>query len=212
MFAAKLAAAGKSVVVLEAGPAWQTTADLISSQIWARRLKWGGSPVLGKGNTTIGYTMNSGWGYGGAALHHFALWPRLHAEDFKLKSLYGKGLDWPMDYETLRPYYDFIQKEVGLSGDAEAEIWRHPGDPYPMKPLASSPQADIIAERIQPARFQYRALARSHQFRNGTTAAHPVYTMVGAMPAARSMPWRTRLQSINPGPNKPGPYSAAAAR
>ena len=144
MFAADLAAAGKSVVVLEAGPAWQTN-DLVSSQIWARRLKWGGSPVLGEGNTSIGYTMNSGWGYGGAALHHFALWPRLHAEDFKLNSLYGKGLDWPIEYETLRPYYDFIQTEVGLSGDADAEIWRPPGDPYPMKPLASSPQSDIIA-------------------------------------------------------------------
>ena len=145
MFAAKLAVAGKSVVVLEAGPAWQTK-DLISSQIWARRLKWGGSPVLGEGNTTIGYTMNSGWGFGGAALHHFALWPRLHEEDFKLNSLFGKGLDWPIDYDTLRPYYDLIQREVGLSGDADAEIWRPPGDPYPMKPLATTPQGDIIAK------------------------------------------------------------------
>jgi choline dehydrogenase-like flavoprotein len=39
LIAAKLAAAGKRTLVLDAGPAW-TTADLISSPIWSRRLKW----------------------------------------------------------------------------------------------------------------------------------------------------------------------------
>ena len=38
VFAATLAEAGKSVVVLEGGKA-RTMDDLISSQIWARRLK-----------------------------------------------------------------------------------------------------------------------------------------------------------------------------
>ena len=44
LFAAKLAAAGKRVRVLEAGPAWRSI-DLYSSQVWSRRLKWGGPPV-----------------------------------------------------------------------------------------------------------------------------------------------------------------------
>ena len=39
LMAAVLAEAGKSVVVLERGKA-RTMGDLISSQIWARRLKW----------------------------------------------------------------------------------------------------------------------------------------------------------------------------
>jgi choline dehydrogenase-like flavoprotein len=43
LLAARLAQAGKSVVLLEAGPAWMPT-DLKSSQIWARRIKWGGAP------------------------------------------------------------------------------------------------------------------------------------------------------------------------
>lgn len=144
LFAAKLAKADKSVVVLESGPPWELQ-DLLSSQIWARRLKWGGSPVLSGGSATFGYNMNAGWGFGGAALHHFGLWPRLHEDDFKLKSLFGRALDWPIDYQDLRPYYDRIQREVGISGDAEAEIWRPPGDPYPMRPLPTMPQGRVIA-------------------------------------------------------------------
>src|SRR5476651_1152905 len=44
LIAAKLGQKGKKVVILEQGPAWEPT-DLISSQIWNRRLKWAGAPV-----------------------------------------------------------------------------------------------------------------------------------------------------------------------
>jgi len=144
LLAAKLAQAGRRVVVLEAGPGW-TSSDLYSSQIWARRLKWGGPPVLPGGQNPIGYNMASGSGFGGAALHHYGGWPRLHAEDFRLKSLYGRGRDWPIGYDDLRPYYDRIQDEVGLSGDAVAEIWRPPGKAYPLPPLPVFKQGEILA-------------------------------------------------------------------
>ena len=39
MLAARLAEGGKSVTVLEAGPE-RKLGDLVSSQIWARKLKW----------------------------------------------------------------------------------------------------------------------------------------------------------------------------
>ena len=130
--AAKLAEAGRSVVVLEAGPAW-TTGDLISSQLYSRRLR--GPYVRTSGAQPIGIGFNAGRGYGGAALHHYAVWPRLHVIDFKLHAAFGEGLDWPFEYETLRPYYDRIQAEVGLSGDTRGEVWRPPADPYPMGPL-----------------------------------------------------------------------------
>lgn len=144
MYAAKLGQGGKKVVVLEQGPAW-TTDDLISSQIWSRRLKWGGPTVLVDGKDPDAYGVNAGWGFGGAALHHYGNWPRLHPEDFRMKSQFGRGLDWPIGYEDLRPYYDKVQNEVGLSGDATAEVWRPPGEPYPMPPLLMTPQATALA-------------------------------------------------------------------
>jgi choline dehydrogenase-like flavoprotein len=144
LLAAKLAQAGKKTVVLEAGPAWRSD-DLFSSQLWARRLKWSAGPVIASGRDPIGNGFNAGFGVGGAALHHYANWFRLHSEDFTEATAYGRGLDWPIRYEDLRPYYDRIQREVGLSGDAAAEVWRPPGEPYPMPPLRNFRQGELIA-------------------------------------------------------------------
>ena len=134
LMAAHLATQGRRVVVFEAGPDRQM-GDLVSSQIWARRLKWGGAPVVEEGAQKIGHVFNSGYGIGGSAMHHFAVWLRLHEQDFRLRSRYGRGVDWPISYEDLRPWYDRVQDLVGISGDAEQEVWRPPGDPYPMPPL-----------------------------------------------------------------------------
>lgn len=144
VLAAKLAQAGKRVVVLEAGPP-RTQADLYSSQIWARRVKWGGPPVLSGGTHPVSHNFNAGWGFGGAAAHHYACWFRLHAQDFKVSSLFGKGVDWPIEYDQLRPFYDQIQREVGVSGDTKGEVWRPKGEPYPMPALTGFRHGEIIA-------------------------------------------------------------------
>ncbi|MDH5172487.1 MAG: GMC family oxidoreductase [Gammaproteobacteria bacterium] len=145
VIAAQAARAGKRTLLLEAGPARQLS-DLASSQLWARKLKWAGAPVGEEGNLRIGHVFNAGWGSGGSALHHYAVWPRLHENDFKVKSQYGRGMDWPLEYRDLRPYYDRIQAEVGLSGDARAEKWRPPGDDYPMAPLPVFAQGRVIGK------------------------------------------------------------------
>lgn len=144
LLASRLANGGKRVAVLDAGPAWEM-GDLVSSQIWSRRLRWGGPPVATGGEHPVGFGFNAGWGYGGAALHHYGTWPRMHEADFKLGSLYGKGLDWPIGYADLREHYDRVQDEVGISGDAGAEVWRPHGAAYPMPPLALTRQASAIA-------------------------------------------------------------------
>lgn len=142
--AATLASAGKSVRVLEAGPAWQES-DMVSSGVWSRRLRWGGPPVESTGANPAGVGFNTGWGFGGAALHHYGTWPRLHPTDFTMASDHGRGLDWPISYDDLRPFYDRVQADVGVSGDAKAEIWRGPGDPYPLPPLEMFTQARRLA-------------------------------------------------------------------
>lgn len=142
--AAVLAAAGRSVVVLEGGPP-RKPGDLYSSQMWARRLKWTSPAAVNGGADPAGIAFNGGHGYGGAALHHYAVWPRFHAPDFGMASDHGRGLDWPLDYETLRPFYDRIQADVGVSGDAARETWRPPGAPYPLPPLPTFAQGETIA-------------------------------------------------------------------
>lgn len=142
--AAALAKAGKQVVILEAGPA-RDNRDLVSSTLWARRLKWSGSPVIEEGENPVSYVFNAGWGVGGSAMHHYAVWPRLHPEDFRLRSDFDRGLDWPLAYGELRPWYDRVQDEAGIAGDAGREVWRPPGDAYPMPPVPVFPQGEVIA-------------------------------------------------------------------
>jgi choline dehydrogenase-like flavoprotein len=143
VYAAVLAKAGKKVVVLETGPDWQSS-DLISSDIWGRRIKTAGAPFRLEGRNPFGYSYQSGWGVGGAALHYFANFPRLLPNDFKIKSEHGRALDWPIVYDDVAPYYDKVAVDVGVSGDAKAEeIWRPPGAPYPMPAMKSFRHGEV---------------------------------------------------------------------
>ncbi len=153
LFAAKLAAAGREVDVFEAGPA-RTRDDLVSSQIWARRLKWGGPSMRSDGAPRFAHNFNMGWGTGGAALHHYAQYPRLLERDFKTASLFGMGLDWPIDHQDLRPHYDAVQAEIGIAGDAAREQYRPPGEPYPMPPHFAFAGARLMAQGFQAQGYQ----------------------------------------------------------
>lgn len=144
LMAERFARSGKRVVVFEAGPE-RRLQQLVSSQIWSRALKGTPGVATTEGANPLGVNFNTGQGSGGAALHHYACWFRLHPEDFEMKSRHGVASDWPFGYEALRPFYDRVQVEVGLSGDAGAEFWRPPGDPYPMPPLPVFRQGEIIA-------------------------------------------------------------------
>ena len=148
VYAALLAEAGKSVLVLEGGPP-RKLEDLYSSQIWARRLKWCSPHAVEAGPDNIWVSGNSGRGFGGAALHHYGVWPRYHPEDMQMASKFGRGLDWPYGYDALRPFYDRVQKDVGMSGDAAKEKWRPPGEPYPLPPVLVSNHGKVLARGFE---------------------------------------------------------------
>jgi choline dehydrogenase-like flavoprotein len=145
LVAAKFAGKGKKVVILESGRSVQN-ADMISGDIYARSLHWGGgmAELQLTAPVTIRTNFSSGSQTGGTAAHHYAAWFRLHEEDFRMKSVFGQGNDWPITYVDLRPYYDRIQEEVGMAGDAEAEVWRPAGAPYPMPPLPAFHAAAVL--------------------------------------------------------------------
>jgi choline dehydrogenase-like flavoprotein len=143
VFASVLAKAGKKVVLIETGPDWQLS-DLISSEMWGRRIRPAGAPFRLEGKNPFGYAGQAGWGTGGAALHYFANHPRLLETDFKMKSEHNRGLDWPIAYQDVAPFYDKVAHDVGMSGDAKAEEkWRPPGQPYPMPPMKVFRQGEL---------------------------------------------------------------------
>lgn len=157
VYAAVLAEAGKSIRVLEGGPPRRLD-DLYSSQIWARRLKWSAPHVSESGDHSVWFNFNAGEGFGGAAIHQYGVWPRMHEDDFKIQSSYGRALDWPMEYKDLQPYYDRVQDDVGLSGDAEAEIWRPPGAAYPLPPVPVFPHGEKLAGGFEAMDMQVAPL------------------------------------------------------
>jgi gluconate 2-dehydrogenase alpha chain len=67
---------------------------------------------------------------GGTSIHYWAQSWRLKAWDFKtrteIEKRYGAGAipagstleDWPISYDDLEPYYDVVEREVGVSGKA----------------------------------------------------------------------------------------------
>ena len=71
-------------------------------------------------------------GVGGSTILYAAHFPRFHPSDFKVKSLDGVGDDWPIDYETLEPYYAENDRMMGVAALA--------GDPaYPPKDAVLPP-------------------------------------------------------------------------
>lgn len=59
---------------------------------------------------------------GGTTMHWEGKTIRMLPEDFELKTKYGKGLDWPIKYEDLMPYYRQAEYEMGVSGDVELSL------------------------------------------------------------------------------------------
>ena len=56
-------------------------------------------------------------GVGGSTLHYQGEAHRFPEHAFKPKTLFGWGEDWPLDYQTLAPYYYQAEKILGVAGD-----------------------------------------------------------------------------------------------
>ncbi|OEK08065.1 dehydrogenase [Flavivirga aquatica] len=60
---------------------------------------------------------------GGTTMHFESKTPRMLPEDFNILTRYGHGLDWPMEYEDLMPYYRKAEFEMGVSGDVSSQTF-----------------------------------------------------------------------------------------
>ncbi|HEX3441518.1 MAG TPA: GMC family oxidoreductase [Pseudolabrys sp.] len=202
LYAAELTKAGKKVVLLESGPDWQLT-DLVSSDLWGRRIKPAGIPFLLEGKNPYGFAYQAGWGVGGAALHYFANFPRLLPNDFKVKSEHGKGLDWPISYADIAPYYDKVAHEIGVSGDAKAEeIWRPKGQPYPMPPMKTFRNGDVWLKGLESVGIRMVPAAvgmNSTDFKGRPACLYDGWCHVGCPIGALANPLVTYLASARKG-------------
>ena len=153
-----LALAGKKVVVLEKGP-WFKKKDFSKDELACCRRSvytpnlrdeqhvieeeyddgsWRGEP-----------TFDSGWDFwngnmvGGSSNLMSGYFHRIKPKDFRLLSEFGKikganVVDWPISYDDMEPYFEMVERLVGVSG----KVVQHPHlEPrstkdFPYPPLA----------------------------------------------------------------------------
>ena len=74
-------------------------------------------------------------GVGGSTINFLGHWPRFRPSDFRVRSLDGVAEDWPIDYETLEPFYAINDRNVGSSGLAGNPAYPDYEPPLPPIPI-----------------------------------------------------------------------------
>ena len=72
---------------------------------------------------------------GGLAMHWGGVTPRYSPEDFRIRSLYGIGDDWPFSYDDLDPFYQEAEERMGVAGEQGPAAMDPRGKPYPLPAL-----------------------------------------------------------------------------
>jgi choline dehydrogenase-like flavoprotein len=92
---------------------------------------------------------------GGGTIHWDAKTPRLWRQDFKGLSLYGpvpdaNVADWPLTYDELAPYYDQVERQIGVQGDVHR---------MPAHTLSQAPRAHQFPLPPNPPMYAGKLLA-----------------------------------------------------
>lgn len=170
----ELAKAGKSVILLEAGeriPRWRIVQNSRNSsrrgnfnapypnQPWAftsydpQYLENTGSFDFRPGMLKL---------VGGTTWHWAAATWRYLPNDMKLQSVYGVGRDWPIDYDTLEPWYQRAEEAMGVAGvDADDQSGQGGGPfpprskPYPLPPEGKTYMFQRLEARLSPLGYNF---------------------------------------------------------
>ena len=191
MAAKVLTEAGADVVMLEAGPMWDTRRD-------SRMLAWpydsprrgAATPArqFGEFNASLGGWTLDGEPYttadtdqffwfrsrmlGGRTNHWGRISLRYGPDDFRRKSLDGLGDDWPITYDDLKPYYDKVDTLVGIFGSKEGL----PNDPDGLFQPAPKPRCYELLIKQAADRLKITCIASRlsilTQPLNGRPACH----------------------------------------
>ncbi len=75
---------------------------------------------------------------GGLAMHWGGTTPRYSPEDFRVRSRFGVGRDWPISYDDLDPFYFEAEERLGVGGEQGPPEYDPRSRPYPLDPLPVS--------------------------------------------------------------------------
>lgn len=112
--AARLAGLGADVLVLEGGPKLNTRTDF-NTHALPYEFPFRHIPVMKPGKP--GMDGERSRGLGGKTQLWNAVSLRFSERDFKGRQHDGAGRDWPFGYAEMKPYYDRVEREVGVCGN-----------------------------------------------------------------------------------------------
>jgi choline dehydrogenase-like flavoprotein len=191
MAAYVLTRAGAKVAVLEAGPEWWSTKNstmLLPNYATPFRGRATRARPFGEHDACDGgweidgepYTRASGTRFdwwrarmlGGRTNHWGRISLRFGPDDFRGKTKDGLGDDWPIGYDDVKPYYDRVDRLIGLFGSVEG-MRNHPDGVFhpPPKPRCYELLVQKASKKLNipcvPARLSI--ITRPH---NGRPACH----------------------------------------
>ncbi len=193
MAAKTLTEAGAKVVVLEAGPMFNSAEGAMFKWPYQSPRRgapthrpfgefdaaYGGWDIEGEPYTTVGDTKFRWFRsrmLGGRTNHWGRISLRFGPKDFRRKSNDGLGDDWPISYDDIKPYYDKVDKLVGVFGanfPKDLKLDNEPDGIFlpPPKPrayeLLVKKTCDELKIPVLPSRLSI--LTRPH---NGRPACH----------------------------------------
>lgn len=183
MVAHRLASAGASVLILEAGSRNPSRAQMVGAYATAPSKGQLHNPYVNAESDTKAPSPDVSMSYydqptaphtqylstyerrtGGSTWHWLGHTPRLLVSDFQMRTRYGDGpdfpsamVDWPITYDELEPWYCEAEAEMGVAGSAEE--WRDifgskRSKPFPMSMIWPSYSDQWIAARINGQKFE----------------------------------------------------------
>ena len=137
----------------------------------------------------------------GTSLHWLGTTPRFVPNDFRMQSEYGVGVDWPITYDDVQPYYCEAEWSMGVAANVEDQaklgVWFPDGYEYPMERIPPSFSDTIIQRatakatvRLGDGRTYPVRVSSLAQARNSVPRTHRIlvngrdrngYTPVGAV-------------------------------
>ncbi|MBN2289332.1 MAG: GMC family oxidoreductase [Candidatus Glassbacteria bacterium] len=161
-----LSGAGWKVLALDEGPWYNPFRDF--SRGPARRMPAG---IVSDPDT--GFTAGMTKAVGGSMVFYAGVFFRLHESDFQTRSKCGCGVDWPVSYQELAPYYRKVEVFTGASG-GNKNIFEVPREPYPNPPHKLSGAAWMFekgarAAGYHPAPTPSSILSRAYRGRPACT-------------------------------------------
>jgi choline dehydrogenase-like flavoprotein len=164
LIAWRLAEAKLKVMILEAGPRIDRL-EAFKSYV-AARLKNFNAPYPSvphapteRLNTWNDYYINTGpdkfrgtytRAVGGSTWHWAGSALRYQPSDFRMKSSFGVGIDWPLGYDELAPFYDEAERALGVAG-SKTEEWGAPRESdYPMPPIPPTYLDTAVGDVLGP--------------------------------------------------------------